>query len=148
VDVENQGEIRDRVGPGNPPVHSRFQPGQSGNPGGRPRGQSLTSRIREALELEEIAGKKLPRGKRVADLVVEALLKEALKGKFAHLQEVIQRTDGKVPDKVEHGGVNGAAIEINTSVRQAASEELEAWRKHQIDRLSSMQSASPTRPTS
>jgi hypothetical protein len=34
---------------GKPPVHSRFRKGRSGNPGGRPRGKSLATLLREAL---------------------------------------------------------------------------------------------------
>src|SRR5437899_6447947 len=37
------------IGYGKPPVHSRFRKGRSGNPGGRPRGKSLATLLREAL---------------------------------------------------------------------------------------------------
>ena len=47
-------EPAEKVGPGNPPRHTRFKPGQSGNPNGRPKGsknfatilqQQLTKKI-------------------------------------------------------------------------------------------------------
>ncbi len=38
-----------KVGYKRPPVHSRFKPGQSGNPGGRPKGRQSMSRILERL---------------------------------------------------------------------------------------------------
>ena len=37
------------VGYGKPPVRGRFRKGRSGNPGGRPRGKSLATLLREAL---------------------------------------------------------------------------------------------------
>src|SRR5215216_7024524 len=39
------------VGYGKPPVHSRFTKGQSGNPSGRPRGQSRMRLLERAKEL-------------------------------------------------------------------------------------------------
>ena len=45
-DTNNEG----KVGYGRPPVHSRFKPGKSGNPRGRPKGsKSLESLSRELL---------------------------------------------------------------------------------------------------
>lgn len=48
----------DRVGPGRPPRHSQFRPGQSGNPGGRPRGsmnlQTIIDReLRKVITITE-----------------------------------------------------------------------------------------------
>jgi hypothetical protein len=39
-----------RVGYKNPPIHTRFKPGQSGNPAGRPKGKPLT--FSDAFETE------------------------------------------------------------------------------------------------
>jgi len=42
-----------QVGPGNPPLHSRFKPGQSGNPAGRPpKERSLVRLIEKELDVE------------------------------------------------------------------------------------------------
>ena len=41
----------EKVGPGNPPKHTRFVKGKSGNPGGRPRGsKNLATLLREAAD--------------------------------------------------------------------------------------------------
>jgi Family of unknown function (DUF5681) len=40
ANVEAAADADNRVGYRRPPRHSRFQPGQSGNPRGRPRGSS------------------------------------------------------------------------------------------------------------
>lgn len=86
-----------------PPVEHRFKPGEEwrGNPGGRPKGRSLTSIIREVLDSNSIKGKPLPEGRTVADVLAEVFVAEALKGKFPFAKEVIDRTDGKVIDKIE-----------------------------------------------
>jgi hypothetical protein len=78
-----------------------FKPGQSGNPGGRPKGQSLAALIREFLEQDEIGDKKLSGGKRVKDLLVEALFKQALKGDHRHLQEILNRVDGRPVERID-----------------------------------------------
>ena len=77
-----------------PPVEYRWQPGQSGNPGGRPKGQSITAELRALLAKEH-------NGKRIVELLAERFIKEALSGKFPFAKEVIDRADGKVTDKLE-----------------------------------------------
>jgi hypothetical protein len=78
-----------------------FKPGQSGNPGGRPKGRSLTARLRDLLDQYELNGKRLPDGKQVADLVVEGLVLGAAKGGSRQLQEVFNRVEGKVTQRVD-----------------------------------------------
>jgi hypothetical protein len=76
-----------------PPVEHQFKPGHSGNPKGRPPGKSLTARLRKILD-REVSGRK------IADLLMEEMAKSALKGDFRFMQEIFNRIDGKVPDKV------------------------------------------------
>jgi hypothetical protein len=96
---EEQGKIRE-VGRGKPPPETRFKPGQSGNPGGRRKGQSLTAKIAAILDRDTLGGKRLPGGLSVADVLAEAIVKQACLGKFPFAKEVLERLDGKVPDRI------------------------------------------------
>lgn len=87
-----------------PNPDTQFKPGRSGNPLGKPRGRSVTARLRDLLDASEIGGKPLPNGKQVADLLAEVLLKNALKGDHRFVATVLDRVDGKVGDSVEHTG--------------------------------------------
>jgi phage gp16-like protein len=84
-----------------------WKPGQSGNPGGRPKGASLTNRLRKALDAND---------GQLAEVVVKVLLREAAKGKYQHLREVLDRVDGKVVQKVE----------LNATVQQAQDQFIQA----------------------
>lgn len=68
-----------------------FKPGESGNPGGRPKGKSLTAVLRELLN-------QIPQGdnKELKEAVVKALIKKALTGDTRALDIIFDRTDGKV----------------------------------------------------
>ena len=80
------GKQRKNNGQDNITPH-QFKPGQSGNPSGRPKGASLTAKLRKALNAND--------GK-LADLVVRRLIVEAGKGKFNHVKEIFDRIDGSV----------------------------------------------------
>jgi hypothetical protein len=86
--------------PRNPAEHlkgHRWPKGTSGNPGGRPKGASVTAALRE-LSLTEHNGKTL------VQLLAERLFKDALSGKLPAAKEIIERLDGKVTDKHEVSG--------------------------------------------
>lgn len=69
-----------------------FKPGQSGNPGGRPKGSpSVTAVIRRLLEDEETVEK-----------LGKAILSQAARGNGAAMKLVVDRIDGPLPKKVEH----------------------------------------------
>jgi hypothetical protein len=67
----------------------RFQPGQSGNPGGRPKGRSITSLLRDVLERESEPGKT------TAEVIAEVLATMARLGDIKAICEVLDRTEGK-----------------------------------------------------
>jgi hypothetical protein len=103
--------------------------GTSGNPNGRPKGRSLTARLNDLLDQYELKGKRLPDGKQVADLVVEGLVLGAAKGGSRHLQEVFNRVEGKVADRVEHSGFGGGPIAFDATVCSLSTEQVDAWRE-------------------
>src|SRR4051812_34704183 len=87
---DKQGNNR-AVGYGAPPLETRFRPGRSGNPAGRPKRRTLGKRIVGLLECTELEGRALPEGMCVADLLAEAIVKQALEGKFPFAKEVWDR---------------------------------------------------------
>lgn len=105
---EKQG--RSRVG--NPPVEHRFKPGQSGNPGGRPKGRTLLSVVREILAKE---------GEKGLTAAARGYAKQMKRGNFAHLKEYIEREEGKVPDRI--AGVEGEPVVIKI-VRGVSMDDL------------------------
>jgi hypothetical protein len=95
------------------------------NPGGRPKGKSVTAFLREILDQEH-------NGKAIARLLAERLAKDALHGKLGHLKEVLDRTEGAAKQTVEvQGGVGcilavvppeGASPEEIARISRAAQE--------------------------
>ena len=74
-----------------------FQPGQSGNPGGRPKGVSLTAELNALLA-------EVKRGKVEARAVVEAIVREAKKGNVKAFTAIADRTEGKPIQPIKHEG--------------------------------------------
>lgn len=69
-----------------------WKPGQSGNPGGRPKGRiSLVARLEKHL-LEHPDE---------ADQIVDAWIAKAKDSQFPHLQEMLNRIDGRVKETVD-----------------------------------------------
>lgn len=98
---------------------TRFQPGQSGNPGGRPKMAPLSNACRELL------ASPVPddsQGRTYAQAIAEALGKRALSGDIRAAQELADRAEGRARQSIE--------IE-NTTLREAfermSREELDAY---------------------
>lgn len=68
-----------------------FRPGQSGNPKGRPRGNTITERLRKVVEQDDDG--------RIADELVKAATEAAKAGDFRFWNAIVERLDGKVSDK-------------------------------------------------
>lgn len=84
-----------------PNPETQFRPGQSGNPGGRPKSAGLVDRLRKALD-QELTDRRTgkPTGRTVADVLVDVMVKQALAGDFRFVNLVLERLEGKVPDRV------------------------------------------------
>ena len=88
---------------------TKFKPGQSGNPNGRPKkGTSLTEILRELGEVPP--GKT---GKPRKEVIAEKLWRLALSGDKFALRYVYDRLDGKPKETKEISGPDGEGIEIH-----------------------------------
>lgn len=92
-----------------PPVAGRWKQGQSGNPGGRPKGKSLLAEIRDALNDTELLGKKNPGGKTNRRLLAEAAIRHALAGRSAYFRILCEYLFGKPVIRVEQKTIEGGA---------------------------------------
>ena len=90
-------EPAEKVGPGKPPRHTRFKPGQSGNPKGRPKGsknfatilqQQLTKKITITVD-----GK--PRRVTVQEVIARRLATDSMKGTTKAMELLIRLTSAK-----------------------------------------------------
>jgi hypothetical protein len=84
------------VGYGKPPKHSRFKPGQSGNPKGRPKGArgfkaELDAELRQLITVTE-AGRTRKLSKQRA--MIKALFAKALKGDSKSVQLILSHSSG------------------------------------------------------
>lgn len=86
-----------------------FKPGQSGNPGGRPK--KLTR------HLERLLDQKDEKGRTYAERLVESVVKRAIKRSDSALKEIWERTEGKVPQAVT--GADGGPVQFQVVVVQA-----------------------------
>lgn len=84
----------------------RWQPGQSGNPGGRPRGRTLSAAYRAALDLAPKEARRRHRAgdsETMADAVALAVTLKAGRGNVAAASELGDRTEGKVGVRTSGG---------------------------------------------
>jgi hypothetical protein len=95
-----------------------YKPGQSGNPSGRPKRAPVTDYLRDQLEMEvpkelldrvspqELLMMKLVMGEKptFGQFVAFKSIQATLKGDIFALKEVLDRVEGKVTQKVDHGG--------------------------------------------
>jgi len=101
-----------------PSPATQFKPGidWTGNPGGRPKGESFTSILREALESKH---KRDPSWRH--NLVAVALERAAM-GDLDALKWIAEKTEGKVTERVEQSGEVKHVVEVTY-----------ARRAHQLD---------------
>ena len=76
-----------------------FPRGRSGNPGGRPKGRSITAALRAELDRPCADDPSVTQGERLA----ERLVGMALAGDLGAIREVLDRTEGKAVARTEQG---------------------------------------------
>jgi hypothetical protein len=130
------------VGYGRPPAHSRFQPGQSGNPRGRPRQRGPVTIDVDALMLEPVKVTQDGKARWMAprEIALRQTLKKALKGEvraIAHILREFERYGAIAPPVVTRGGVlvvpRGIPIEFGLTLLAAYGPP--PWSQHQIASL-------------
>ena len=96
-----------------------FKPGESGNPAGRPPNKRYLSELARDL-LKQVRKGDLD-GKTTDELVVLALVKEALKGNTKAIEMLHDWTEGKVPDKheIETGDISIVYKQVRTDAEGA-----------------------------
>jgi hypothetical protein len=98
---EHQERLEYDVGYGKPPVHTRFQPGRSGNPRGRPKGaKGLNTIVRETLT-QKVAVRTTAGEKKISriEAVLQKTVEQAMKGNPRAIAELIKLYGNAVPDE-------------------------------------------------
>jgi hypothetical protein len=86
-------------------IATRFQPGVSGNPGGRPKMRILSDMLAAiGCEVEPKSGKTW------FQLAAEALVSKAFRGDVQAFREIADRVDGRSIQSVELSGPDGLSI--------------------------------------
>lgn len=84
----------------------QWKPGQTGNPGGRPRTKPITDRVRDALE--EIGED----GRPLAAAVVREWLQMIVDGDLAALRELLDRVEGPLTQALKHEHDGGLTVRV------------------------------------
>ena len=91
-----------------PPVHAQFKPGQSGNKGGRPKGQLTADQVSAcigrlaSLSYTELKAHSENKSKPTIEVIVATILvKAADTGDYSRLESLLARSIGKVKDVSE-----------------------------------------------
>ncbi|MBI4459648.1 MAG: hypothetical protein HY648_06285 [Acidobacteria bacterium] len=82
-----------------PPVETRWKPGQSGNPKGRPKKEE--SIVGLLKDLVNALCPTDPERRSYAELLVRSLVHQGLKGNLGAIKEVFNRLVGRVPFPIE-----------------------------------------------
>ena len=103
-----------------------FKPGQSGNPGGRPKKTPYTAAHRLIAEMVGVADLNILPTDTIAECVAKIMAREALKGKVNAAKEIADRTDGTPRQTVEIRQ-DGSAVQVEA--RLSAGDLVDALRK-------------------
>ncbi len=80
-------------------ANGRFQPGKSGNPGGRPKTRIISEAMRQILEETDPRTRKT-----LAHKLAKKAIQKAAAGSVNHLREITDRVEGKAVNDEEPQG--------------------------------------------
>jgi hypothetical protein len=102
---------------------AQWKPGQSGNPGGRPKKKPVTDALRVALDTIVPGDKE---GRTYAEVIAFALVHEALAGKnkVSAASEIADRVEGKPGSRMEIDA--SLSVEEVSHPREMTEEEIDA----------------------
>lgn len=86
---------------------TRWKPGQSGNPSGRPKKLHITDAIRAELE------RKGPDGVPNDEAIARALVEMARAGNMDAIREIADRTEGKARQRIESAIEAGGGMPVS-----------------------------------
>ena len=90
-----------------PGEETRWKPGQSGNPKGRPKGRSILKYIEEYKDTEitkSSTGESITAAKALAQLVWQRALDSKRKDSIRYIDMILNRLYGKSKQQIEHKG--------------------------------------------
>ena len=113
-------EPAEKVGPGNPPRHTRFKPGQSGNPKGRPKGSKnfatiLQQQLRKMVTIT-VDGK--PKRLAVQEVIARRLANDNMKGTIKALELLIKLTSAKTDTDAGNDAARETALPDEDALRR------------------------------
>lgn len=89
-----------------------FKPGQSGNPGGRPKRTWNWAKLFEQAVEEELTTKDGTMTEQAKQFIVKKLVRMAVDGDISAVKEIINRMDGMPRQSTEIGGMNGGPLTV------------------------------------
>lgn len=100
-----------------------FQPGQSGNPKGRPKGsRNLSAILKDMLDQDVEEDGQLVK---FSDAIVKRLIQKANKGDIKAIQEIFDRTEGKAKQEIKNENFNYNSSELSKEDIKNISEALD-----------------------
>jgi Family of unknown function (DUF5681) len=113
-------EPAEKVGPGKPPRHTRFQPGQSGNPNGRPKGSKnfaaiLQQQLRKKVTIT-VDGK--PKRVTVQEVIARRLANDSMKGTTKAMELLIRLTSAKSDEGAGKDAARETALPDKDALRR------------------------------
>jgi hypothetical protein len=119
--VENRAhEPAEKVGPGKPPRHTRFKPGQSGNPNGRPKDSKnfatiLQQQLRKKVTIT-VDGK--PKRMTVQEVIARRLANDSMKGTTKAMELLIRLTSAKSDEGAGKDAARETALPDKDALRR------------------------------